>query len=134
MARDVGLWFCGRTKVLGHQADDCLCGCHRCAPLLPGIGFKGQGRWGQGIRVARRNIVLIQHASGGDVDCESRIDLGAAFGQLRHGVDGNRAVPMADEKGFEGLLGCLLSHKTGVREIATPLVALGDGQIVLSLA
>ena len=116
MARDVELWPRCRTKILGHQGDDRLRGCHRCCPLLLDIGFKGYGRRGEDIRIARGDIVLIQHASGGDVDREGQVDLGAAFSELRHRVDRNRTVPMADEKGFECLLGRLLGHEAGIRE------------------
>ena len=100
-------------------------------PLLLGVGFEGHC---EGIRVARGDIVLIQHASGGDVGGEGRIDLGAAFSQLRHRVDECGTVPLPDEKGFEGLLRRLLGHETGVREIAALLVATGDSQVMLRLA
>jgi hypothetical protein len=53
---------------------------------------------------------------------------------LCHREDGNRPVPMADEKRLEGLLGRLLGHEAGIRVITALLVAPGDGQIVLRLA
>jgi hypothetical protein len=102
--------------------------------LFLGVGFKGHSGRREGIRVTRGDIVLIQHASCGYVDREGWIDLAAAFRQLCHRVERYGTVSMGKEKGFEGLLGCLLSHKAGVREIAALLVASGDSQIMLRLA
>ena len=66
--------------------------------------------------------------------CEIRVDLGARFGQLGYGMDGNRTPALSREKGFEGFLACLLGHETGIGVIAALLMPLGDAKVVLGLA
>jgi hypothetical protein len=59
MARDAGLSFRGRTKILPHQGNNGLRSCHCHCPLFLGVGFKRHGGRCEGIRVARGDVVLI---------------------------------------------------------------------------
>ncbi len=66
--------------------------------------------------------------------CEVSVASGTALSELRDRVNRDRALAPGDEESFEGFLGCLLSHKTGIGVIPTLLVTTGNGEIMLGLA
>ena len=62
------------------------------------------------------------------------VDVGASFGQLRHGMDWNGTLALGHEKRLQGLLARLLGHEGGVGIIPALLMALSNGQVMFGLA